>query len=678
VTKIARPRLHPHGGRRCRVVGSSALLGLAALACGVATAHAGPPPPTGLGVVGGAGAWHADNDFSLTWSDPAAGDPPLTRTHYRVRNPSGTTIVEDSLRRVSGGIGPLFVPMVPGIYSAEVWFEDAGGGQGPAALVPLHFDNGRPGTVAAGSAPAWIGRTAFPLHVELGHPTGPPPQSGIRGYATTVDRDPSGSPCSRPDRCSDAETTLRGGIGDDELAIGPLPEGTSYLHAVAVSGAGMKSATSGRAILRVDTTDPVTLLSGAPTGWTDRAVELTARASDEGSGMTAAGVGSLPFTAIRVDEGAPAIAFAPSVATSVIAEGAHRVAYYARDAAGNADDGAAGNGTAAHQPRTAWVRIDRTPPGVAFPNSQDPRDPDLIRARIADPLSGPDTTRGWIGVRRAGSGDPFERLPNAPPATAELRAHWDSDAHPTGEYEFKAVAFDAAGNSAVTTRRAGGAPMVLANPLKATTSLRDAFQRRGLDRVVPFGRGVRLHGRLVTGLDSALSDTPVRIVERFAAGAHPAVRVSTVRTGATGAFSLRTAPGPSRTIELSFEGSPTLSRSTGRTLRLRVRSRVRLRASAASARVGGRPLVFRGRVVAPPGTIARDGIAAQLQFRLGHSPWGEFRTVQTDRRGQFRYAYRFSDDDSRGVRFQFRAYVPAQDQWPYEPGGSGPLIVRGR
>jgi hypothetical protein len=58
-------------------------------------------------------------------------------------------------------------------------------------------------------------------------------------------------------------------------------------------------------------------------------------------------------------------------------------------------------------------------------------------------------------------------------------------------------------------------------------------------------------------------------------------------------------------------------------------------------------------------------------------PWAEFRTVKTDRRGRFSYAYRFSDDDSRGVRFQFRAYAPAQSDWPYEPGSSGPVAVLG-
>jgi hypothetical protein len=104
---------------------------------------------------------------------------------------------------------------------------------------------------------------------------------------------------------------------------------------------------------------------------------------------------------------------------------------------------------------------------------------------------------------------------------------------------------------------------------------------------------------------------------------------------------------------------------------------VRLRASAAVARVGGAPLVFRGRVLAQPGEIPAGGRPVELQFRLPGLAWSEFRTVRTNRSGRFRYAYRFSDDDSRGARFQFRAYVPAQGDWPYEPGGSRPVAVNG-
>jgi hypothetical protein len=102
-----------------------------------------------------------------------------------------------------------------------------------------------------------------------------------------------------------------------------------------------------------------------------------------------------------------------------------------------------------------------------------------------------------------------------------------------------------------------------------------------------------------------------------------------------------------------------------------------MQASAALARIGGRPIVFRGAVASADGELPPGGATVQLQFRAATLPWTEFRTVQTDGQGRFRYAYRFSDDDSRGVRFRFRAFVPTQSDWPYEPWGSRPVAVRG-
>lgn len=653
----------------------AALAVLAGTLAPVAGATASPPRPTDLRVVGG-GDWRAVNSFMLTWADPAAQAPALVATHYRIRNPQGSVVGEDQARQVTDGLG-LAVPKIPGSYSVEVWFEDASGAQGPAATTSLRFDNVRPPAVALAPAPEWIGHAALPLRLRVVHPQGPPPLSGIRGYAAAIDRVPIAAPCEAVDLCTDAETDLRGGIAEDELTITALPEGVSYLHAVAVSGSGMKSTTSAHATLRVDLSDPVTRLSGAPPGWTNRTVSLTAMATDNVSGMTAGGGGQPPFTAIRVDRGTPAVSPGASTATRVIAEGIHLIEYYARDAAGNVDDGAASNGVANRPPRTTLVRIDRTPPTLAFANSEDPRDPDLLRAWIGDRLSGADPSRGWIGVRRLHSGDSFQRLPRAPSANGELRARWDSDSYPVGEYEFQATAYDKAGNASVASRRRDGTTMVLTNPLKAATMLVATFDGSSSERIVPYGRGVHLSGRLTTGVRSPLAGVPVRIVERFAAGRGPGVRVSTAKTGPGGAYSVHLTPGPSREISASFAGSPTLSRSTSRPLRLEVRSAVRLRASSGVAKVGGAPLVFRGRVL-PSEAIPEEGKSVQLQFRLPGLPWSEFRTVQTDRRGRFRYAYRFSDDDSRGARFQFRAYAPAQDDWPYEPAGSRPVIVQGR
>jgi hypothetical protein len=562
-----------------------------------------------------------------------------------------------------------------------VWLEDSGGSQGAAAEAKLRFDDARPPAVSPGATAAWIGRAAFPLTLRLEHPASEP-LSGIRGYAVAIDPVPGREPCATPDRCSEAETDLPGGAGNDALRIAELPEGTSYVSVAAVSGSGMRSAGTGRTTLRVDEAPPITRLSGAPAGWANRPMTLTATATDDGSGMQPADGAPAPFTAIRIDGNAPVIAVGDEVSAAAIGEGVHRVAYYARDLAGNVADGGTSNGMPDPDPATAEVRIDRTAPGVAFFNAQDPLEPELIRARVADPLSGPDPSRGWIGVRRAGSGDPFLPLPASPEPPGELRARWDSDAYPPGRYEFEATAYDLAGNATTTRRRADGEEMALTDPLKTAASLLAGFGAAGAPngprtRAAPFGRGVRLSGRLTAGLGTPLGHQPVRIVERFGGGILPD-RVSTAWTEPDGSFSARLLPGPSREAIAVFDGSPTLTRTASSPLRLAVRGSVRVRASAKEARVGGRPLVFRGRVAAAQGTIPVEGKSVELQFRLPGLPWTEFRTIHTDRRGRFRYGYRFSDDDSRGVRFQFRAYAPAQDGWPYEPNGSRPIVVRGR
>jgi hypothetical protein len=549
--------------------------------------------------------------------------------------------------------------------------------QGTPTALSLGFDDERPAPVEIEDVPAWIGRTDFPLRIRIGHPADPLPTSGIRGYAVSIGSTRGQSPCPASDRCTDAETTLHGGIAYDQLTIAGLPQGTSYLAAVAVSGTGLKSASVGRAVLHVDTTDPLTQLNGTSGRWVNSGVSLLASATDSGAGMEPQGRGPQPFTAIRVDGGVPKVAPGDSALTSVIEEGTHEVAYYARDAAGNVDDGAGANGVANSQPRIAWVRIDRTAPILAFPNAQDPHDPDLLRAQATDALSGFDPSRGQIAARRVGSGDRFDPLPTWS-VGGELRAHWSSDAYPPGEYEFQATAYDSAGNSASTTKRQNGSPMVLSNPLKTTTAMRAGFHGHESPLQVPYGGTVVLDGRLIAGTRWPLGGAPVRIVERFPAGVETPVQVSSVRTGADGAISIRTPPGPSRTIEMHFDGSPILARSSSRTLELAVRSGLRFQASTPVARVGGPPVVFRGRLLSPPGTRTAAGRAVQLQFRLPGLPWAEFRTVQTDGQGRFRYAYRFSDDDSRGARFQFRAYALAQKDWPYEPAGSRPVPVLGR
>lgn len=628
------------------------------------------PTPVDLRVDGGEESWHAEPSFAVRWRNPDS-DPPVAAVHYRLLDPSGTTtLAESRIGWAATSIQYVAVPATPGAYRAEVWLEDADGAVGDPVPVTLRFDDAAPGGVAPIPLPGWISRNAFPLTLQLDAAEGAEPLAGIRGYATSLDRFPDGEPCADRVACTEAEIDLPG-VASRTLTVDDLPEGTSYLHAVAVSGSGMRSAEVGSTALRVDETDPTTTLGGIPDGWSDRPLRLIATAVDSASGMAASG-GDGPITAIRVDGGAPTVAEGDSVSTTVIESGTHTIAYYARDAAGNVDDGGTANGHPNREPERAVARVDREPPRVAFANSQDPADPERIEAHVVDPLSGIDPRRGAIAVRPLDSGGSFAALPTEN-VDGVLRARWDSGAYSPGEYELRAIAYDRAGNAATTTIRANGGPMRLRAPLKTETRL-SATLGGDSRRVVSYGARVAVEGKLVAGRHTPLAGAPVTIVERFAAGAPTAQRATEIETDAEGRFRLRLRPGPTREVIVVAAATRTLGGTSSSPLRVDVRGGVRLAVSAGTAKVGGRPVVFSGRVLGMP---AAAGAPVELQFRLPGLPWSEFRTVRTSRRGRFRYAYRFADDDSRGVRFQFRAFVPARPGWPFEPAGSAPVTVIG-
>src|SRR3954469_7939354 len=659
-----------------RVVGIGLVL-LAASLLPTLAAASEPLRIENLQVEGGEATWHASKAFRRDWTQ-VPGPPVYPRAVlYRLYDAEGD-LVEGPVRNTENVrmVDPLEVPPLPGEYTVEAWLEDSEGRAGPPSRATLRFDDTAPAPPAPWPPEGWLAGHEIAV-LKIGHPAGPLPLSGIRGYAFSLDTGGGSSPCAHPSWCSLAETDQPQGIGDDTIALGTLAEGETYARVVAVSGSGVASPVAS-VVFRSDATLPRLSLQGLPTGWSSGPVRVTALAGDELSGMAAAGPTG-PFTAIAVDGGPPALGGGDSVSTWVAGSGLHRVAYFARDAAGNVADGALGE----PPPATATLRIDEGPPRVLFAAAQDPAEPERIEATVADALSGPSPDRGSIQVRRAGTHNPYEELPTRVVGD-RLVAHWDSDAYAPGKYEFRATGYDLAGNAATGSDRARGAKMVLVNPLKTPTQLEAGFGGRQLvwhrcsrgrrgrrcqsqtisrfdarpdARLIPFGHSLQFGGRLRNLSGAPLGDLEVAVTESFSAGSQPSRRTTFVRTDPDGVFALRLPPGPSRDVSAAFAGTRTLTRAAGRNIPLGVLAAVRLRTSAGSAKVGGAPVVFSGSVDQAGTAPVEEGLPVELQFRYPGAGWSGFRTIQSDARGHFSYAYRFSDDDSRGVRFQFRAHV---------------------
>jgi hypothetical protein len=648
---------------------------------------------TGLRAVDGL-SWHPYSQIQVVWDPNAPGTE--SEIWFAILDGSGAPLPGyDAFP--AGGLSSKFfdVPPVPGRYFLEATQRRADGRPTTQTSVQLNFDDVRPGPVPI-TAPAWVAAGAVaPIHVSP--PLQPAPVSGIQGYAVTIDGASTGSPCARADVCAGSEIDLRGGAAVGSIDLPAPPEGVSYVHAVAVSGSGMRSAATTTVKLGVDGTPPQVRLEGAPAGWAAGPVTVNALADDRLSGMAATGSGEAA-TAIAVDDRPPHLTPGATASATVAGEGTHKVTYWARDAVGNAGDGS----LPFAKPGIATVRIDETDPTVHFA-AGDPGDPERIEAVVADALSGPDPARGQIALRRVGSTGRFQPLPTAVDR-GRLVARWNSDDFPRGPYEFRAVGFDAAGNSAATTAAPGGGPLVLRNPVKREARLAfgfggrrlvfqrcaredgarrchravvSSFAKRPAARAVPCCHAAVVGGRLRGADGGPLAGQAVDVVETFARGSRNPGRHTTVTTDADGAFEARLPPGPSRKVSAEFAGTHQLTRAAGRSLRLRVRAGIRLRVSTTRVRVGGAPVVFRGRVLHPESRIPKTGLPVELEFRLPGTAWSEFRTLQTAPDGHFAYPYSFSDDDSSGVRFLFRAFVPATGNWPFAPTTSRPLAVTG-
>lgn len=625
-----------------------------------------PAAPQSVDVAGGTG-WHRDNDFDVSWTNPAQMHAPIAAAAVTVNGPGGysetTTYSGQDIDSVEG----IEVPQV-GAYTADVSLRDAAGNILPAnkATVPLKFDDTVPVKSEPEIANGWISHDelAGGYRQDWRRPTEQEvPPSGIAGYGVAISSSSSTDPCeggSDNRACGHPLTEV--GINNTRRDLTPddLVEGTNFVHVVPVSGSGMRASVVGRTPLKVDLTDPVTEIAGPGFGWTNHPVNLEVAASDPLSGMvdTDEYPDDVPPRTVLAIDGDVLEESDGDVATTLGAEGVHHIEYWARDLAGNENDGQGDHAS----PGEATVKIDVTAPAVAFTNAQDTEDPDRLEATFHDGLSG--VEGGAIEFRR-------EDRPSWTALETEVRgdrlvARVDSnDLEPGIRYEFRARAVDAAGNWATSMQRQDGTAMAVVGPFRRAASITGLAVNGKKRARIGFGKAATITGRLADASGSPIASGRIELTENFLPGAEVGQKTITAVTDGSGGFRARLHFGPSRTVQASYAGDLKRLGAASPAVSLRAKGKVSLRATK-SVRAGGKAK-FSGRVSAPGARFTRQGKSVEVQVRVGKKWKTVGRSLRTDRHGRYKLRYRFVADYSRPVRYRFRTVVLRERGWPYLP-----------
>lgn len=339
-----------------------------------------------------------------------------------------------------------------------------------------------------------------------------------------------------------------------------------------------------------------------------------------------------------------------------------------RDAAGNADH---------RRSAVARLRLDTTPPAVAFMAARAADNPAEVRARVGDASSG--VAGGRIEIRRHGAAE-WQPLETAREG-GELVATVPDERLERGTYELRAEAWDAVGNRAATTRRADGRAMVLEVPLRAEAHVaarlappRATARSARAKLTVGYRRPAWLHGVLRRASGVPLADTRLAVQSRRL-GSAEWLPLAEVTTDQQGRYGMRVPRGPSREIRVVFAGTRVL-RPASATAELRVRGASSLALRPRRLRRGG-TIRFVGRVGLFRAKVPVRGKLVQIQYLDGRRWRPAVRLGRTDADGRFSIPYRFRRI-SRPTRILFRILVPAESGWPYATGASPVRTARVR
>jgi hypothetical protein len=485
--------------------------------------------------------------------------------------------------------------------------------------------------------------------------------SGIRRTVVFVD----GQQRFKGDRACDATQVVPCPNGADtfDVATGAYADGQHSVTVQAVDAAGNVSSAS-RSIL-VDNSPPgppqaVTVEGGE--GWQSRTAFNLRWANPPASGAPTVGInwqicqaGNPPTACASASKDGDKLETLNAL--QVPKEGDWVLKLWLRDAAGN---NTSNNGVSVH------LRSDTQAPTAVF-SPIDTADPTRVVVQAADATSGIDS--GSIDFKPHDAAT-WTSVP-AKVDGGRLIVNLPDETMADGVYDLRGRAVDRAGNEKSTTTLSDGTPMTVTLPLRSPTHItggRLQTRKRKGKRIHYLGTQLRLRyahrtrlgGRLADKDNKSMASTPLAVSELVDVPGASWQLVRTLSTSPSGSYNFRTAKrGPSRTIRIRYEGTPTVRPS---------QADVHVAVAASSTIHRSRSTVRRGRAVRFSGTL-RGGYVplaklVQLQVRV-RGRWQTFANPHAKRSGAWTYVYKFTGGTGKYV---FRARIPSQAGYPFATG----------
>jgi hypothetical protein len=185
-----------------------------------------------------------------------------------------------------------------------------------------------------------------------------------------------------------------------------------------------------------------------------------------------------------------------------------------------------------------------------------------------------------------------------------------------------------------------------------------------------------LYGKTVTVMGVLHCGTvPIRgarvLIATLGGPANAAIN-SSVHTALDGSFSYKVPTGPDRTLQFSYTAySNDPGPSATATAAIMIRPRITLRIKPHHSR-NGHTIHWTGTVTGGP--YPRQGVTLDVEVREGRS-WKIFDEVVANRKGQFRYSYRFhATNESTTYRFRVALPDSGSGSYPYTPSGASNTV----